>query len=89
VIPTLILFGLVFGHWWRLSLIAASLGWPLLLVVSDVMSVDVGLVGAAGLAVINTGIGVLIHQGGLRAVRLLRRGPRSRGSVDASQRTLK
>jgi hypothetical protein len=72
VIPTLILFGLVFGHWWRLSLIAAALGWPLLLVVSDVMSVEVGLVGAAVLAVINTGIGVLIHQGGLRAVRLLR-----------------
>jgi hypothetical protein len=72
VIPTLILFGLVFGHWWRLSLIAAALGWPLLLVVSDVMSVEVGLVGAAVLAVINTGIGVLVHQGGPRAVRLLR-----------------
>lgn len=72
MIPTLILCGLVFGHWWRLSLITAALGWPLLLLVSDVMSVEVGLVGAAGLAVINTGIGVLVHQGGLRAARLLR-----------------
>ena len=72
MIPTLILFGLAFGRWWRLSLIAAALGWPVLLVVSDVMDVEVGLVGAAGLAVINTGIGVLVHQGSLRAVRLLR-----------------
>lgn len=72
MIPTLILFGLVFGRRWRLSLILAALGWPLLLVVSDVMSIEVGLAGAAGLAVINTGTGVLIHQGGLRATRLLR-----------------
>jgi hypothetical protein len=72
VIPTLILFGVVFGRWWRFSLIAAVLGWPILLVVSDVMSVDAGLVGAAGLALANTGIGVLVHQGGMRAVRFLR-----------------
>jgi len=72
MIPTLILFGLVFGRWWRLSLIAAALGWPVLLVVSHVMSVELGLLGAAGLAVINTGIGVLVHQGSLRAVRVLR-----------------
>jgi len=73
MIPTLILFGIVFGRWWRLCLITAVLGWPVLLVVSDVMSVEVGLLGAAGLAVINTGAGVLVHQGSLRAVRLLRR----------------
>lgn len=81
MIPSLILFGLVFGPWWRLSLIVAALGWPLLLVVSDVMSVEVGLVGAAGLAVVNTGIGVLVHQGGLRTARLLchrRPSPRTR-----------
>jgi len=72
MIPTLILFGLVFGRWWRFCLIAAALGWPVLLVVSDVMSAEVGLLGATGLAVINTGIGVLVHQGSLRAVRLLR-----------------
>src|SRR6266508_4391883 len=35
MIPTLILFGLVFGRWWRLCLTAAALGWPVLLVVSD------------------------------------------------------
>ena len=72
MIPTLILFGLVFGRWWRLCLTAAALGWPVLLVISGAMGVEVGLVGAAGLAVVNTGIGVLVHQGSLRAVRHLR-----------------
>jgi hypothetical protein len=72
VIPTLILFGLVFGRWWRLSLATAAVGWPVLLVVDDTMDVEVGLLGAAGLAVINAGIGVLVHQGVLRTLRLLR-----------------
>jgi len=77
----LILFGLAFGRWWRLSLIAAALGWPFLLVVTGVMSVDVGLIGAAGLAIANTGLGVLVHQGSLRAVRLLRHRHASSGTV--------
>ncbi len=73
MIPSLILFGLLFGRWWRFSLLAAALGWPVLLVVSNVMSIEVGLLGAAWLAVINAGIGVLVHQGSLKALRLLRR----------------
>ena len=71
MIPTLILFGMVFGRWWRLSLFAAAVGWPLLLVATDAMNVEIGLLGAAGLAVINTGVGVLVHRGILRAFRLL------------------
>ncbi|GGO18510.1 hypothetical protein [Micromonospora parathelypteridis] len=72
MIPTLILFGLVFGRWWRLSLIAAALGWPVLLAADDVMSVGPGLLGASGLAIANAGVGVLIHQGILRMMRVLR-----------------
>lgn len=72
MIPTLILLGLVFGRWWRLSLVTAAVGWPVLLVVDDTMDVEVGLLGAAGLAVINAGIGVLFHQAVLRTLRLLR-----------------
>ncbi|MEP6527565.1 MAG: hypothetical protein ABJA86_10410 [Nocardioidaceae bacterium] len=72
MIPTLILFGLASGRWWRLSLVAAAVGWPVLLLATDVMDVEVGLLGAVGLAVINTGIGVLVHQVGLRTLRLLR-----------------
>jgi hypothetical protein len=81
VIPTLILFGLVFGRWWRLSLIAAALGWPLLLVATDVMSVEPALLGASGLAVANTGAGVLIHQGILRLSRNLWRSESSRSGA--------
>ena len=72
MIPTLILFGLLLGRWWRLSLIAAALGWPVLLVASDVMSVEPGLLGASGLAIANAGVGVLIHQGILLTIRKLR-----------------
>ncbi|HEX6757785.1 MAG TPA: hypothetical protein VF086_05130 [Propionibacteriaceae bacterium] len=71
MIPTLILFGMVFGRWWRLSLVAAAVGWPLLLVATDAMDVGVGLLGAAGLAVINAGVGVLVHQGVLWTLRLV------------------
>jgi hypothetical protein len=64
VIPTLILFGLIFGRWWHLCLVVATVGWPLLLVETDVMDAEVRqLFGAAFLAVINTGVGVLVHQG--------------------------
>lgn len=74
MIPTMILFGLVFGRWWRLSLVAAALGWPALLVAGGVMDVDVPLLAeAAGLAVANTAVGVLVHQGVLLAVRRYRR----------------
>ncbi|MGH9249497.1 MAG: hypothetical protein ACRD0W_08300 [Acidimicrobiales bacterium] len=73
MIPTMIVFGLIFGRWWRLTLIVAAFGWPLLLVTTNVMNVEVGLVGAAVLAVLNTGVGVAIHQAGLAMVRTLRR----------------
>ena len=73
MIPTLILFGLVFGRWWRLSLAVAALAWPAVLVAGDVMDPGVGLVGAAGLAVLNTGVGVLVHQGVRWALRSTRR----------------
>ena len=63
MIPTLILFGLVFGRWWRSTLIAATIGWPALLLAAGVMHVETGLLGAAGLAIINTGVAVAIHQG--------------------------
>ena len=81
VIPTLILFGLVFGRWWRSSLAAAALGWPTLLVATNVMSVEAGLLGASGLAIANTGVGVLIHQGILQMIRKLWRSG-SAGSRD-------
>lgn len=81
MIPTLILFGLVFGRWWRLSLAVAALGWPALLVATDVMGVEPGLLGASGLAIANAGAGVLVHQGVLRLIRKLRRSGSSRSGA--------
>ena len=74
MIPTMILLGLILGRWWRPAIATAAVGWPLLLVATNVIDVDeVGtLVGAALLAVVNAGVGVLAHQGYLRAYRRMR-----------------
>ncbi len=73
MIPTMILVGLILGRWWWGALASAAIGWPLVLVATDVMRLEPGLVAAAGLAVANAGVGVLAHQGALRGVRQLRR----------------
>jgi hypothetical protein len=81
VIPTLILFGAIFGRWWRVTLLVSAIGWPVLLVVTGAMSAGPALAGAAGLAVLNTGAGVLLHQGIRRGGRKLRRALASRRST--------
>jgi hypothetical protein len=81
VIPTLILVGAIFGRWWRATLLVSALGWPVLLVVTGAMSIGPALAGAAGLAVLNSGAGVLLHQGILRGGRKLRRAMASRRST--------
>jgi hypothetical protein len=74
MIPTLILFGLVFGRWWRFALAAAAFGWPLTLVLlNDMDSNEWAPVAAALLAVANTAVGVAVHQAALWSVRSLRR----------------
>src|SRR5258707_15767601 len=65
------MFGAVFGRWWRVTLLASALGWPLLLVVTGAMSIEPALLGASALAVLNTGAGGLIHRGILHAGRTL------------------
>ncbi|MBC6457290.1 hypothetical protein [Actinomadura sp. HBU206391] len=71
MIPTMILFGLVFGRWWRASLLAAAVIWPVVLLAGDVTTSLSTLAGGAGLAVLNTLVGVAIHQGVLSVVRSL------------------
>jgi hypothetical protein len=72
VIPTLIVAGVILGRWWRLALVAAAIAWPLALAATDVMELDWGLLGAAALAVVNTLVGVLVHQAIAWGVRRLR-----------------
>lgn len=72
MIPILIVCGVVLGRWWPVPLVAAAVGWPILLVATGFMTVEPALAGASGLAVLNTAVGVLIHQGVLRVVRWVR-----------------
>ena len=72
MIPTMIVFGTLFGRWPWLALAAAAVVWPALLIVTDVMDVERGLVVAAGLGVANAAVGVVVHQCVLFAVRRVR-----------------
>ena len=62
MVPTLLVLGLLFGHWWRTTLLVATVGWPVLLVVTGTVGTAPEIAGAAALAVVNTGAGVLVHQ---------------------------
>ena len=64
MIPTMLLFGFIFGRWWKSALLVGTVGWVLLLW-SDpgTRNFDPEFVltaGALGLA--NTAVGVLVHQ---------------------------
>lgn len=77
MIPTMIVFGLLTGRWWRSALVAAAVLWPLLLVISGVSDHAPGplalmLAQAGILAIANTGVGVAIHQVLLYLARKLR-----------------
>lgn len=69
MIPVLLVIGLVLGRWWRTTLAVATILWPVVLVLSEVMDVTWELLGAAALAFVNTLIGIVVHQGVLWTVR--------------------
>ena len=62
MIPTVILLGLIFGHWWKATLVVAALGWPLLLLAAGVDIDPAALPAASALAVANAAIGILAHR---------------------------
>jgi hypothetical protein len=72
MIPTVIVFGLVFGHWWKSTLVAATLLWPALLLSMGIIGFDAQVLGAALLGLVNAGVGVAVHQGIAWIVRTLR-----------------
>jgi len=72
MIPTVILVGIILGRWWRTALLVAVIGWPLLVVASVGASSAWDLVTAAGFALVNVVVGVLLHQVGAALVRRLR-----------------
>lgn len=71
--PTMILFGLVFGWWWRSTLIVAAVVWPALVLVSSHGETGLRVILAAALiGFLNAVVGVLIAQGVLHLVRMMR-----------------
>ncbi|MCB2175182.1 MAG: hypothetical protein KQH57_05205 [Actinomycetales bacterium] len=84
MIPSMIVFGLVFGRWWRFALVLSAVIWAVLLVAGGVMGFELGLLVAALLAAANAAIGVLAHQAVLRAYRWLRHRRPRRGGASAA-----
>lgn len=87
MIPTLILLGLVFGHWWKTTLAVGTVGWVVLLM-TDSMGMDY-LTVIFGFA--STLAGILLHQLAAHVVRRMRDhgaadGVRSARSGDLSRR---
>ena len=72
MIPTMILFGLLLGRWWKSALAAAALVWPAMLWIDGVVSTPSEAAGAAILALLNSAVGVGVHQLVLALVRLAR-----------------
>ena len=68
MIPTMILLGLVLGRWWWAALVAALIGWPTLLLVTDIIGPSEIPV-AALLALLNAAVGVAVAQVALRIYR--------------------
>jgi hypothetical protein len=79
VIPTLLLVGLLLGHWWRVVIPVAAVGWAVLLITTGV---DSGLgfaLSAAFVGAVNVGAGVVVYQVLRLSLRAL--GPRKRVST--------
>ena len=73
MIPTILLFGLVLGRWWKTCLVVGTLGWPLLLWFDNIIESPTEFLGAAALAALNTAVGVAVHQSLLHLFRRLRK----------------
>ena len=62
MIPTMILFGLLLGRWWKVALVVGASAWPALLWAQGVIAAPPEIVGAAALGLVNTAVGVMAHQ---------------------------
>jgi len=69
MIPTMILFGLAMGRWWRSALIGSALFLPALGLVGGALHGPADVVLAAGLGMANAAVGIAVHQALLLAAR--------------------
>jgi hypothetical protein len=81
VVPTMLLVGLVFGRWWRVTIPVGTLAWVVLLIAISTGSGLPFVLGAAALGAANVFVGALVYQAiALLAhaiVQTLRPAPRS------------
>jgi len=85
VIPTMIVFGLAFGRWWKSAIISGAMLCPVILIVAGIAGradiVDGAVIlSAAVLGAANTAAGVAVHQTILWLVRSIRRKRAATGS---------
>lgn len=78
MIPNMIIFGLLAGRWWKTSLVLGAVGWAAVVFFTGAINASQIPV-AALFGLVNTGVGVAIHQGVLWLVRRLRRSRSSTG----------
>lgn len=72
MIPTMILFGLVLGRWWKSAIAAGVVVWPTILFLAGIIG-GADVLGAAVFGAVNTAAGVAVHQATLWLVRSIRR----------------
>lgn len=72
MVPTMILFGVALGRWWRWALVGAAIVWPVLLLVDGVAGIGPQLLGASALGVANAAVGIAAHQLVFRGLHKLR-----------------
>ena len=61
MIPTMILFGFALGRWWKATVPIAAVGWPLLLVMSDIDLDRSEVADAAILGMANAAVGAALY----------------------------
>lgn len=63
MLPTVIVVGLVFGRWWRTTVLVAAVGWAVLLAAQSIIPVEAGpLAAAGGLAAASAAVGVAVNR---------------------------
>lgn len=72
MIPSMIIFGLLAGRWWKTALVLGAVGWAAVVFFTGAITASQIPV-AALFGLVNTGVGVAIHQGVLWLARRLRR----------------
>lgn len=77
----MIVFGLIAGRWPKTALVLGAVGWSVILLHDEIITTS-QVLGAALFGLVNTGVGVAIHQGALWLVRRVR-GSRPRATEPA------